>query len=455
MKKLIAFAFLALLLIPANVLADGGIWINPWADHWEPVEESGQVAAINYQNGLEKLIISTSFEMANMSEAVWIFPVPAEPDKVVIDITSDFPRLSGYDVVERAKSDVDEIVAVSQLTQIYPIFSYFYFSGMLATRSMGVSEGFGAGIAGVPSVTVWEHIEKEGMTSELVTARSGDALYYYLENRGHRLPRGAIDVLEDYIGKDYSFVISWISSTGLIEQPQESLYIPRYYTMHPGIFITFPTDKIYYPMMPTSIYGSKRIPIRVYVLGYVTPELSDELKSYTTTNYYSQEYFDRWNLEEFYRNTEVKGYTKMEMYAPSKYFTDDLWFDLTAPPKVYYADAVHSAISNNWVVFEVLFILAVSAITGGLVGLILFRNVRNYALVGLANMFSIIGLAIAIAFMRTKRIDERFRRRLSQEGFMVITADRRKIAFIILFSILFLIVGLIVGYLIKLPLLVG
>jgi hypothetical protein len=454
MKKLIAIALLALMLVPANVLADGGIWINPWSDHWEPVEESGQVAAINYQNGLEKLIISTSFEMKNMSEAVWIFPVPADPSKVVIDITSEFPRLYGYDVVEKAKEDVDNVVRASQLTQIYPIISYLFTPIYMATGGTLTAE-FGKGLAGVPSVTVWEHIEKEGMTTELVTARSGDALYYYLENRGHRLPKGAISVLDEYVGRDYCFVVSWVSWISVLEPRYQEGYAPIYYReRHPGIFITFPTDKIYYPMIPTSIYGSKRIPIRVYILGYVTPELPDELKSYTTVNYYSQDYFDEWGLEEFYKSTDAKGYTKMEMYAPSKYFTDDLWFDLTAPPKVLYADTIHYTISKNWIVFEILFILIVSAITGALVGIIVFREWKNYALIGLANVFSIIGLSIAVAFAKTKKIDESVRRRLKQEGFMVITTDKRKFAFVILFSIAFLIVSLIAGYLLKSPLMI-
>jgi len=83
-----------------------------------------------------------------------------------------------------------------------------------------------------------------------------------------------------------------------------------------------------------------------------------------------------------------------------------------------------------------------------------FREWKNYALIGLANVFSIIGLSIAVAFAKTKKIDESVRRRLKQEGFMVITTDKRKFAFVILFSIAFLIVSLIAGYLLKSPLMI-
>jgi hypothetical protein len=47
-----------------------------------------------------------------------------------------------------------------------------------------------------------------------------------------------------------------------------------------------------------------------------------------------------------------------------------------------------------------------------------------------------------------------FRRRLKQEGLIVITADKRKIVFVVLFSILLIVLSLAIGYLLKLPLIV-
>jgi hypothetical protein len=451
MKKLIIFAILALMLIPTNALADG--MILPHIPPYEPVEESQQVAAINYEGGLEKMIITVNFNMHNISEAVWIFPVPADPEKVVIDVVSEFPRFYGQDVIERTKSDIDNAILITQLTQIYPIFLYFFRAVTMYAGPLEQVETFGKGMTGVPSVTVYEHIEKKGMTLEIVTARTGEALYYYLNNRGYYLPKGSIEVLEEYVGKDYAFVLAWVSSPTLVYQDQEMPYWKiSPYIRQPGVFVTFPTDEIYYPLMPTSVYGSKKIPIRIYLLGYVTPKLYREIETYTRTNYYVQDYTSQWGLEQFFGNKNTKQYTKVEIYSPSKYFSDDLWFSEESPTKVSYAYSIYSAVSEYPLVSIVLLILVISTIAGAVTGLIVFREMSKYALVGLANVFTIIGLAIAVAFTKTKRLDELLRRRLKQEGFMVITTDRKKIIFVILFSILFLVIGLIIGYLIKLPL---
>jgi hypothetical protein len=61
-------------------------------------------------------------------------------------------------------------------------------------------------------------------------------------------------------------------------------------------------------------------------------------------------------------------------------------------------------------------------------------------------------VAIAIAFTRTKKLDETLKRNLKKEGFVAITIDKRKFYFVLLFSVLFLIVAFLVGYIIKLPL---
>jgi ribose/xylose/arabinose/galactoside ABC-type transport system permease subunit len=180
--------------------------------------------------------------------------------------------------------------------------------------------------------------------------------------------------------------------------------------------------------------------------------LFDEIESYAKTNYYVQSYVDKWSLREFFGNSEAKEYTKLEIYAPSKYFKEDLWFSEGAPAKVSYASGIYYAISEHTLISAILLILVISAAAGAVAGLIVFREIKKYALVGLANIFTIIGLAIAVAFTKTKRIDEIFRRRLRQEGFMVISADRRKFVFIVLFSILFLVISLIVGYVLKMPL---
>jgi hypothetical protein len=447
------------MIIPA-AKADGVI-IPPYYD--EPIPENSQLAAINYEDGLEKMIIAVNFDMRDYAKAVWIVPVPAKPERVVIDVLSKFPRFYGEDVVERAESGVDDIITLTQLTQIYPLLLWFPFYGavpMAATRTATTPEGAVGGT--VEGVTVYEYIEKEGVSVEVVTTESAAALYSHLRSKGVTIQEGALTSLNGYIGEDYTFVVSWISLPEAVVVPTDYSWEYPYrmispYMRQPGVFVTFPTDKIYYPLVPTSAYGSTKIPVVLYVLGHVTPDAFNEIRSYTRTNYFVQDSIESWGLEDFFGGVETSNlkYTKVEISAPSKYFVEDLTFTGAAPAKVSYATALYALLSSSWL-SGVVILLGMSALAGAITGFLVFKEPKRFALVGLFNLFTIIGLAIAVASTKTRSsaMDERFKRMLERSGVIAITADKKKIVFVVLFSIIFLVVGAVAGYLLKLPLLV-
>jgi len=145
-------------------------------------------------------------------------------------------------------------------------------------------------------VVVYEHLDKEGMSSELITAKTANGIYDYFNKKGLKIQKDMIPALDAYIGKDYSFVVSWINnatdaiaagnniqdlentSDGAImmpdqpltddgegngsseTDPQPSSYIPLMpnysypdrYEPYPqrsnikGISVYFPTDNIYF-----------------------------------------------------------------------------------------------------------------------------------------------------------------------------------------------------------------
>lgn len=448
MKKTICLITL-IVLTPSLVLADG--MVIPPVDPHIPLDENAQLAAINYQDGLEKMIISVNFDMKDYDKAAWIFPVPAEPNSVVIDIINNFPRLTGDDVIRKTRSDVDDIIYATTLTQIYPILLFMpvYYVGRV--DKLGEMTAPGAIGGTVEGVTVYEHIEKGGISTDIVTSRTAEALYNYLQRKGIRAPIGSLPVFDYYIGQDYTFVVSYIT------KPEEVVrggyeYYP--YRRQPGIFITFPTDRIYYPLIPTSVYGSKTIPIRLYVLDHVTPDLYPEINSYTRTDYYIQRYGSTYEFANFYGNMDVNDmkFTKVEINVPSKYFKEDLWIDRVAPPQVEYATGLYYSVSRHPFITGIILVLVISSISGAITGLIIFKDYKKYALIGLTNVFSIIGLAIAMAFTRTKKVEESVKKRMKELGFTPIMIDQRKFYFLVLFSILFLIIAYLIGYLIKLPL---
>jgi hypothetical protein len=492
MKKALTLVLLLLLLIPATI-ADGGIW-RP--DNWEPLEQNEQRAAIAYQDGLEKMIIAVDFSMAS-EKAVWIFPVPAKPQKVVIDVVTEFPTFRGRSIEGYVQAPVKD----AALSIVYPFF--------IPRLTIPTEEIYRGGIpfeAGIGGVTVHEHLEKEGVTVELVTAESGDALYDYLSSKGLNVQKSAISIFDSYVGKEYSFVVSWVSSSvqnrsvpsycashyecsqacsiscppytygccvnGNIGQCnsrtnqcfcqysssfcsgcppcdytkeycdgitktckpkyygpvyQQEIELPYYpYRKKIGVFLTFPTDKVFYPLMPTSVYGSKSIPIKVYLVGYFAPKLYQEIKSFAKTSYYLQDYLSAGTLENFFGSANPQNipYTQLEMNVPSKYFVEDLWFEKSSR-----TEAIQFFVSHKTTVAFILVVIT-SVIAGSVTGFIVYREIKKFALIGLANVLTVVGLSVVLMLTRTEK----------KGKFEAI--DRKKLTFIILFSIVYAIVSL-------------
>ncbi len=506
MKKLLALFLSFLIALPSFVFADGGIW-RYYQDRWEPLSESEQKAAINYQDGLEKMIIDVNFQAQTADKTVWIFPVPSKPEKVVIDILTNFPQLYGRDPVQEAKNSLSSLLFMTTITQIYPILFLFYFIGFapFSATTMG-------------GVTVHETIQKEGITTEIVTAETSDSLYNHIAGKGLNIDKSAISIFDNYVGKNYSFVVSWVSgsltssqcdriqyccysqrlgiyfwsnscsgfsyeSYGTVSQVSpyscdsstscqqrctgggsgvfykcgiikdnycccaydlnSCTYYSPYYQTYPnskqlGIFITFPTDKIYYPLLPTSIYGSTKIPITIYVLDYVEPETYKDISSYVKSSYYTSSYTSTSGLESFFGNIDTQNlkYTKIEILdAPSKYFTDDLWFKKGAPIYIGLSSFIAYMFSRYSFATGILFLLLISALVGAIAGLLVFKNWKKYALIGLANIFSIIAVAIVVYSTETRKIDENLREKLKQQGFSV--TDTKKRAFVIAYTLIY------------------
>ena len=524
---LLLFTFLAItFFIPKSVFADGMMMKpDPYSGRWDYSNESNQQAFINYDNGLQKMIISVGLEGENSEGVVWLFPIPADPNKVTIDVVKSLPQLSGEEISKKAKSNLDDTTEFLQRTQLYTI-PFISFYEVLVTTGR-VTQGLGRNVE--QNVIVYEHLDKEGISSEIITAKTANGLYDYLKSKGLKIESGSIPVLDNYIGKEYSFVASWISSPSqaivyeyetitnkvlktneelLSDAPQDAVNMlingvekglpgireyfqknPRdvkgYVDSHPyaysivveylqknrpdlaykeiteqrlkpkpvqtnnnqkGVFVTFPTKDIYFPLLPTSVYGSKTVPATIRIIGHVSPKVFQDIKSYTKTEYYVDNHASFTDdLKNFYsgQNQNIK-YTKIEINAPSKFLTDDLWINNRAPVKTYYSTFVakHPMVSAI-----ILFILS-SILAGMLAGLIIFRDLRKkpvkLGFIGLSNFLTLLGLLITIVLVGTKNKNETVEPLLveaKQKGYFW----KRRVATILFFvAIPFLIFGLFV-----------
>ena len=462
MKKMLDFITLFSILFLTifsfsfkSVIADGMVirrdpYLNPYGNSWDYSEETNQQAFINYDNGRQKMIITIGLEDKNSSSsAVWLFPIPSTPEKIAIDVVKDLPDFQGYEISDKAKSNMYYARKHLFETQLYTI----PFLGLYRETYGGIGTTPRLLTGGVSideqsqnieqDVVVYEHLEKEGITSEIITAKTASALYDYLKDKGLDIESGSIPVLNDYIGKEYSFIASWISfsENPAIFENKDSFgdNIPK----QRGILVDFPTEDIYFPLLPTSVYGSKVIPITIRVIGHVSPKIFDGIKGYTKTEYYIDEYASFADtLKNLYDGKrENLKYTKIKINAPAKFLTEDLWIKKSSPLKTYYSSFFAKRSIGS---ITILFLITTSLMAGILAGRIAFNSLRKntfkLGLIALSNCLSIFGLMIVTFLVNTKGKDESIKpllEAIKQKGYFW----KRKLAFILLLAIfLFLLI---------------
>lgn len=413
------------------VTADGGVVIYD-RDMWRLQDMKDQTAAINYENGMENMILSVNVNDFQGEKAVWIFPVPASPSRTAINIVSGFPRLRGYEVEKKLQSTISGSLALMALTQLFP---FLPLSMMLV--SMGGSR---SGTGDYENVSVYEHMEKMGLTTELVTAENGSALNDYLAGKGLDLPLAMKTVLDDYAGKDYSFVVSWISNVEQFKEEQLSVAESLGGSFNLlGVSIIFPTNKIYFPLKTTSVYDSKRIPMNVYVMNHVTPELYQSIKWGAEVSYFvAEDYGVPEELSGFFnQKTAIADlkYTKIKIDSPSKYLEDDLWMENSAPLKV----SLLFWINKCFFLFGILLFALISCAASLLAGLMVFgkeeRSRKNLAVFGLWNFLTIVGFWMAAKRMGEKNSIPGLDAMLKKDGF---SPNKKSGSFALAFSIVFL-----------------
>ncbi|NMB78414.1 MAG: hypothetical protein GYA23_04895, partial [Methanomicrobiales archaeon] len=167
MRSVLVILMILLLLIPA-ASADGMIFVEDY-DMWHLQPEENQLAAIQYENGRENLLISVSpGNEFSGNQAVWIVPVPAKPDTIRITILKGFPNLHGTNLEDSYTDAVGQAAAAEILYATFPlpilcggplVLSTFIF-GMAG--SVGYSDRSGG-------VEVWQQVERMGVTTEVVT----------------------------------------------------------------------------------------------------------------------------------------------------------------------------------------------------------------------------------------------------------------------------------------------
>ncbi len=294
---------------------------------WSYGKDSSEHSFINYENGIERMIVGLDIKPTSRDE-VLVVPLPSKPATVTADILAALPEFKGFDLEERAHTNLRHMGAWILLSQLYPILpigiANFIFDSMQTATGGGVSLDFPGSFAN-SGVTVYQHLEKEGMIAEVLTAADSTALYDYLKSKGLRVEKDSIPIFKDYIRDDYSFVVSWIDPT---KADITAL----------GLFMSFPTREMYYPLKPGSAYegaGSRKV---ITVTGYVSPQIYQAISYATEIKYY----YSKTPLvfKDFFDSQLGFGYTNITITASPKSLIQDLVIENRTPLKIKHAEIV-------------------------------------------------------------------------------------------------------------------
>ena len=454
MKKLIAI-FLVLLFVTPMIFADG--MAHYYDDTWKPLAEKQQVAAINYENGYENMILTIDIDQTAKGEkAVWMFPVPASPDDTVIDVVNGFPQFGGQNINTLYKRNLGTYYVLSSIYSSIPGLGLLLPFALMGTLSGGFSYNAQTKTNEVwDGVEIHEVVDKYGITTELITTKTSEGLYGYLNSKGLDLPIESTKMLDEYVGGDYSFVVSYIGNLDEFNDFYFNKENDHYYEKRGsplGVFVKFPTEKIYFPLKPTSVYGSTSIPLTLYITGHVTPNLYSEIGlakteyfSGSSYGYYGNSYNES-NLDPFY-NGEIRnrqGHTKITMNVPSKYFKEDLWIENSAPIGVGMKNGFNAGAG----IIGIIIYAIVSMLASLAAGLVAFRGrpitKLKLALMGLFNFATILGIIIAGLSWKTKKVPDKLMKDIKEAKIGIVLFDKMKLLYFGLFFVFFLIINFII-----------
>jgi hypothetical protein len=167
----------------------------------------------------------------------------------------------------------------------------------------------------------------------------------------------------------------------------------------PCLFVDFATERAFYPLRPTSLYGKEITPVRLFVVGHVQAHTTPALMKLLRLSYCEQAEPPK-SPAPFIEGLPPGpfAYTRIWLNNPAEEFTEDLHFSPVEedPPGIAYARLINSAWPGAFLLFDVIVIGVLSYVSAGLSGLILVRCWKGYALIGLANLATIVGLYFAV-----------------------------------------------------------
>lgn len=404
---------ITLLIAPVALGADGMVFDRA---SFRPLIYNEQRAVILHRNGVERLVIGLKGpeelldEARNATGAVWIFPIPANPEEVRVDLVDSFPVFSGRDVAVLA---FKRLLGWFTYTQV-PIPTFL---------AVPYYSSYGAGVR----VKTHAQVDRWGIHAEVISAKSVTDLRQYLLAKGVPAQPNTMKSFTPYLTAKHCLVVGWISSPDEIRKkfPVSHEHQDFRPGSRPGLYVQFPAKQGFYPLAPTSGYGDARVKISLFVLGHVNPDQSalersiesdqscNRLRDSISVRYFSLHARSLMRKGMDFRETAPKQlieavpdtdlrYTRILMECRAKCLAADLRFTSEPPPGIRLIDAL---LDNDIRALLMLlsFIALLCYVCGGLAGLVVFRQWNAYALMGLWSLLTLVALYIALRRSRGRR----------------------------------------------------
>jgi hypothetical protein len=448
MKKILAL--LLLLLVSASVWADGMV-IRPDS---MPIYQQNQQAFINYENGKENLFVLVNLrdQLPTNQKTVWIFPLPAKPEEIEINNLKGFPVLAGKEIKKQAQENLYLLEGYMAITAATPLTIFILPFWMISTTTIGMAPNMATsqerGTA-LPGLTIFQHIDRYGIATEVIKADDVQRFKSYLKARGTNLSNDAEPFLEEYMGKDYSFIVSWISNVGTEQSDnanpdsynnQYPYYgynnqYPYYGYKNPiGVFIQFPTSDIYFPLKPTAYYGNNSFPVTINIAGFKEPEIYSNIREKTTIGHYNEKFLNHTIQEEetlkaIFNGTipESLQYTRISINTSANYFTQDL----SIPSGEAITPHVLDSINQTWLLWMLLIFFLLAYLAANLTNrLYLHQSLqpKELATLAITNFFTVFITGLALGLMKKQK----FKVPEKESGFS------KKAAFLLVYEGIFL-----------------
>lgn len=375
------FATLAILSISVSAFADGKAFLSNDQQTYVPTSEHEQRATIAYKNGIEHLILAITLDLKDDEHGVWIFPVLGDANQIKLSLIDKYPQFTGHDLREKVAEKFNTLNLAITATQIWPILAGSFT------------------MAGTSLVGTGSEAEAWGIHAEAVSADSLEELRVYLAGKGTNISINELDAFKNYLNRKHTLIVAWINSKESVQKEfAKFIKTGNRKERCPCIYVKFPTEKPFFPLIPTSTYGNEAIGIFVTVIGHWK-----STKDVLYTSYYEQKTLDPNLPPDFVDAIGHSGvpYTVFGSWnITAEKLNADLWLEPAEVKGWVYAKFWDGLPFWIWPAIAVVLLVTLSYVCGGLMGIWVLKSWKDGAKLGLWNLLSIAAFTFAIKYSK-------------------------------------------------------